>query len=94
MPRIPIITPASDLDPEQKRVLEGLLGRRGGRIPGPYRFTLHAPAVTEYMHPFGELLRLRSGRTGGSVAPPALLMGGGAACGPGALAGGRLPNVS
>ena len=60
MPRIPIITPESDLDAEQKRVLEGLLGRRGGRIPGPYRFTLHNPAVTEYMHPFGELLRLRS----------------------------------
>ena len=60
MPRIPIIKPESELDAEQKRVLEGLLGRRGGRIPGPYRFTLHAPAVTEYMHPFGELLRLRS----------------------------------
>ena len=60
MPRIPIITPESDLNAEQKRVLEGLLGRRGGRIPGPYRFTLHNPEVTEYMHPFGELLRLRS----------------------------------
>jgi 4-carboxymuconolactone decarboxylase len=60
MPRIPIITLESDLDAEQKRVLEGLLGRRGGRIPGPYRFTLHNPAVTEFMHPFGELLRLRS----------------------------------
>ena len=60
MPRIPIITPESDLDAEQKRVLEGLLGRRGGRIPGPYRFTLHNAQVTEYMHPFGELLRLRS----------------------------------
>ena len=60
MPRIPIIAPESDLDAEQKRVLEGLLGRRGGRIPGPYRFTLHNPAVTEFMHPFGELLRLRS----------------------------------
>lgn len=60
MPRIPIITLESDLDPEQKRVLEGLLGRRGGRIPGPYRFTLHAPAVTEVMHPFGEMLRLQS----------------------------------
>jgi len=60
MPRIPIITPESDLDPEQKRVLEALLGRRGGRIPGPFRFTLHNPGVTEYMHPFGELLRLRS----------------------------------
>ena len=60
MPRIPIITTESALDAEQKRVLEGLLGRRGGRIPGPYRFTLHCPEVTEYMHPFGELLRLRS----------------------------------
>lgn len=60
MPRIPIITLESDLNAEQKRVLEGLLGRRGGRIPGPYRFTLHNPEVTEYMHPFGELLRLRS----------------------------------
>ena len=60
MPRIPVITLESDLNAEQKRVLEGLLGRRGGRIPGPYRFTLHNPEVTEYMHPFGELLRLRS----------------------------------
>ena len=60
MARIPIITPESDLNPEQKRVLEQLLGRRGGRIPGPYRFTLHNPEITEFMHPFGELLRLRS----------------------------------
>jgi 4-carboxymuconolactone decarboxylase len=60
MPRIPIITLESDLNAEQKRVLEGLLGRRGGRIPGPYRFTLHNAEVTELMHPFGELLRLRS----------------------------------
>ena len=60
MARIPIVTPESDLNDEQKRVLEGLLGRRGGRIPGPYRFTLHHPEITELMHPFGELLRLRS----------------------------------
>jgi 4-carboxymuconolactone decarboxylase len=60
MPRIPIITLESDLDAEQQRVLEGLLGRRGGRIPGPYRFTLHCPEVTELMHPFGEMLRMRS----------------------------------
>ena len=60
MARIPIITLESDLNAEQNRVLEGLLGRRGGRIPGPYRFTLHHPEITEYMHPFGELLRLRS----------------------------------
>ena len=60
MARIPLISPESDLNAEQKRVLEGLLGRRGGRIPGPYRFTLHCPEITELMHPFGELLRLRS----------------------------------
>lgn len=58
--RIPIITPESNLNAEQKRVLAGLLDRRGGRIPGPYRFTLHCPEITELMHPFGELLRLRS----------------------------------
>ncbi len=58
--RIPIITPESDLNPEQRRVLAGLLDRRGGRIPGPYRFTLHCPEITELMHPFGEKLRLDS----------------------------------
>ncbi len=51
--RIPIITPESDLNPEQRRVLAGLLDRRGGRIPGPYRFTLHCPEITELMHPCG-----------------------------------------
>jgi 4-carboxymuconolactone decarboxylase len=60
MARIPLISPESDLNTEQKRVLEGLLGRRGGRIPGPYRFTLHCPEITELMHPFGEILRMRS----------------------------------
>jgi 4-carboxymuconolactone decarboxylase len=59
-PRIPIITPESDLNAEQRRVLAGLLDRRGGRIPGPYRFTLHCPEITELMHPFGEKLRLQS----------------------------------
>ena len=60
MARVPLISPESDLDAEQRRVLDGLLGRRGGRIPGPYRFTLHCPEITELMHPFGEVLRLRS----------------------------------
>jgi 4-carboxymuconolactone decarboxylase len=58
--RIPLISTDSELDSEQRRVLEGLLGRRGGRIPGPYRFTLHCPEITELMHPFGEKLRLQS----------------------------------
>jgi 4-carboxymuconolactone decarboxylase len=60
MARIPIISPESDLNPEQKRVVEGILGRRGGKIPGPYRFALHCPEITEQWHPLGEILRLRS----------------------------------
>lgn len=60
MPRIPLISPESDLNPVQKRVVEGILGRRGGRIPGPYRFSLHCPEITELWHPLGEVLRLRS----------------------------------
>ena len=59
--RIPLICPESELNAEQRRVLDALLGRRGGRIPGPYRFTLHCPEITELMHPLGELLRLNSG---------------------------------
>jgi 4-carboxymuconolactone decarboxylase len=58
--RIPLISPESDLNPVQRRVLAGLLDRRGGRIPGPYRFTLHCPEITELMHPFGEKLRMQS----------------------------------
>jgi 4-carboxymuconolactone decarboxylase len=60
MPRIPLITESSDLTPAQRRVVEGILGRRGGRIPGPYRFGLHCPEVTEAWHPLGEVLRLKS----------------------------------
>ncbi len=60
MPRIPLISPESDLSPEQRRVVEGLLGKRGGRIPGPFRFSLHCPEVTEVWHPLGEALRLKS----------------------------------
>jgi len=60
MPRIPLISPDSELTPVQRRVVDGILGRRGGRIPGPYRFALHCPELTELWHPLGELLRLRS----------------------------------
>jgi len=59
-PRIPLISPDSDLTPEQRRVADGLLGRRGGRIPGPFRLALHCPAITEVWHPLGEMLRLKS----------------------------------
>ena len=59
--RILIITPESDLNPEQRRVLEGLLDRRGGRIPGPYRFTLHCPEITGVWRPLGERLKMKGG---------------------------------
>ncbi|MGZ8203612.1 MAG: carboxymuconolactone decarboxylase family protein [Burkholderiales bacterium] len=60
MARIPLIDADSNLDPTQKRVAEALLGRRGGRIPGPFRLTLHCPELTEVWHPLGEMLRLKS----------------------------------
>ena len=60
MARIPLFTPESDMTPEQRRVLDGLLGKRGGRIPGPFRVSLHCPALTEAWHPLGETLRLKS----------------------------------
>jgi 4-carboxymuconolactone decarboxylase len=60
MPRIPLISPESDLSPEQRRVVDAILGKRGGKIPGPFRLSLHCPAVTEVWHPLGETLRLKS----------------------------------
>lgn len=60
MPRIPLLDVDSQFTPEQQRVVEGILGRRGGRIPGPYRFSLHCPELTEVWHPLGEMLRLKS----------------------------------
>ncbi len=60
MPRIPLISPDSNLSSEQRRVVDGLLGKRGGRIPGPFRFSLHCPELTEVWHPLGETLRLKS----------------------------------
>ncbi len=60
MARIPIFDEKSDFNPVQRRVVDGILGRRGGRIPGPYRLSLHAPEVTEVWHPLGEKLRLNS----------------------------------
>lgn len=58
--RIPLITEKSELTDEQRRVVDGILGRRGGRVPGPYRLSLHCPALTEAWHPLGETLRLKS----------------------------------
>ena len=53
MPRIPLLSTDSKFTPEQNRVLQGILGKRGGRIPGPYRFSLHCPELTEVWHPLG-----------------------------------------
>jgi 4-carboxymuconolactone decarboxylase len=61
MPRIPLVSHDDKLTDEQRKVVDGILGRRGGRIPGPFRFSLHCPAVTEAWHPLGEVLRLKSG---------------------------------
>jgi 4-carboxymuconolactone decarboxylase len=60
MARIPVFNENSEFNPVQRRVVDGILGRRGGRIPGPYRLSLHAPEVTEVWHPLGEKLRLNS----------------------------------
>jgi len=60
MPRIPLISPESSLTPEQRRVVDAILGKRGGKIPGPFRLSLHCPAITEVWHPLGETLRLKS----------------------------------
>ena len=61
MARIPFVSETGNLTPEQRRVVDGILGRRGGRIPGPFRFALHCPAITEVWHPLGEMLRMKSG---------------------------------
>lgn len=60
MPRIPLISPESNLTPEQRGVVDAILGKRGGKIPGPFRLSLHCPAITEVWHPLGETLRLKS----------------------------------
>lgn len=60
MARIPLISTQSKLSPAQRRVVDAILGKRGGRIPAPYRLSLHCPELTEVWHPLGETLRLKS----------------------------------
>ena len=60
MSRIPTFNESSDFNPAQRRVVDAILGRRGGRIPGPYRVSLHCPEITEVWHPLGEKLLLHS----------------------------------
>src|SRR3954469_696999 len=59
-PRIPLLDVDANFSPEQQRVVDALVGRRGGGIPGPFRFALHCPEITEAMHPLGETLRLKT----------------------------------
>jgi len=58
--RIPLLSAESELSDEQRRVVDAITSRRGGRIPGPYRLSLHCPEFTQLWHPIGELLRLKS----------------------------------
>lgn len=60
MSRIPLLSEDSDLDAEQRRVVDAITSKRGGRIPAPYRLSLHCPALTAAFHPLGETLRLKS----------------------------------
>ncbi len=60
MARIPLISEKDELTLDQRRVVDAILGKRGGRIPGPFRMSLHCPALTEVWHPLGETLRLKS----------------------------------
>lgn len=60
MPRIPLLSMDSKFAPDQARVVEVILGKRGGRIPAPYRLSLHCPELTEVWHPLGETLRYKS----------------------------------
>lgn len=60
MPRIPLISADGELSDAQRRVVDVILGKRGGKIPAPYRLSLHCPELTEAWHPLGETLRLKS----------------------------------
>ena len=40
--------------------MDKILGTRGGKVPGPYRFSLHCPEITEVWAPLGETMRLHS----------------------------------
>ena len=60
MSRIPQLKPDGPLTPEQRRVMDKILGTRGGKVPAPYRFALHCPSITEAWAPLGEHMRLHS----------------------------------
>lgn len=60
MSRIPVFSENSAFTPAQRRVVDDILGRRGGRIPGPYRVALHCPDLAAVWHPLGERLQRRS----------------------------------
>lgn len=61
MARIPAFTETSDFNSVQRRVVDAIPGTRGGRIPGPYRVSLHCPEITGVWRPLGERLKMKGG---------------------------------
>lgn len=59
MPRIPLPTP-EEMNPEQRRVYEAIVGGPRGRLVGPLRAALHRPELADKWQQFGELLRYRT----------------------------------
>ena len=59
MPRIPLPSP-EEMNPEQRRVYEAIVGGPRGRLVGPLRAALHRPELADKWQQFGELLRYRT----------------------------------
>jgi 4-carboxymuconolactone decarboxylase len=59
LPRIPLPAP-EEMNPEQRRVYEAIVGGPRGRLVGPLRAALHRPELADKWQQFGELLRYRT----------------------------------
>lgn len=59
MPRIPLPAP-EEMNAEQRRVYEAIVGGPRGRLVGPLRAALHRPELADKWQQFGELLRYRT----------------------------------
>jgi 4-carboxymuconolactone decarboxylase len=55
--------PTADMNAEQRRVHDEIVGGARGKIVGPLRAALHNPELAERMSRLGELLRFRTGLT-------------------------------
>jgi 4-carboxymuconolactone decarboxylase len=53
--------PTGDMNAEQRRVHDEIVGGARGKIVGPLRAALHNPELAERMSRLGELLRFRTG---------------------------------